>query len=331
MANQLDKFGIKMIYSTKVGAREWYIRDTVADVMNDSRTDGDLHDDLADGGSNTDGFTVKDNGQVRLKVVPESTMRDYSKPGLDQSTAKGQGFMSSSKEWDMKGLEMTARIKCTDFDTDDSRFIMKGPTGSHKSNTDDCSGSSYGVRFFLAPSGSDSGTTEWFKEQWHVHYQTRDNSQKSTGLGSIHNKWVGCKYIIYLVKDSSGAFNHVKMEAWMNSNNDGITWKKVNETTDTGGWNDGNGALDCGADRADEIMTWDAPSMIWRWDGPTILFKDLSMREIDPSKLASDVDSGENQETPSTGTISRDYVFRWNLISFPIDECSLGQDVTTLH
>jgi hypothetical protein len=104
MANQLDKFGIKMIYSTKVGAREWYIRDTVADVMNDSRTDGDLHDDLADGGSNTDGFTVKDNGQVRLKVVPESTMRDYSKPGLDQSTAKGQGFMSSSKEWDMKDL-----------------------------------------------------------------------------------------------------------------------------------------------------------------------------------------------------------------------------------
>lgn len=310
-----------MIYPTRAGAREWFIRESVADIQNDSRVDGDLADDLA-GGDNTAGFTVKDNGQVRLKVCPESSMRGYSKTNLDHSTAKGQGFMSSDKEWDMKGLEMTARIKCTDFDTSDSRFIIKAPTGSHKSNTKDCSGSNYLVRFFLAPSGSDSGTTEFAKEQWHVHYVTKDSTTKSTGMGSLHNKWVICKLILYRTKDSTGKFDgKVKCEAWLCTNDDGITFKKVNETVDTGGW--GDAAKDCGADNDDEIMTWKGPFVIFRWDGPTILFRDLSVREIDPYG-----DAGEPVPTP-TGSLFRDYTIKYNLVVFPIDSCSLGQDVST--
>jgi hypothetical protein len=66
--------------------------------------------------------------------------------------------------------------------------------------------------------------------------------------------------------------------------------------------------------------------MMWRWDGPKILFKDLSVREIDPFGTAP-----EPVPTPTTGTLSRDFTFLNNIISFPIDACNLGQDVATIN
>lgn len=312
-----------MIYPTRPSHREWFIRETIEDIKNDSRAAGDLRDDVT-GGNNTDGFTVGDNGQVRLGVAAQSDLRDVSNTKLDHSTAKGRGYAFTTHDWDMKGLECTARIKCTDFDTNDGRFIIKGPTGSHKSNTTDCSGSSYGCRFFLAPSGGDSHTTEYHKEQWHVKYVSR--GKKDTGLSHLHNKWVVLKYIIYIIKSTDGQQQWVKIESWININNDGVTFKKVNETVDKGGW--GNAAGECGADRGDEIMTWDNARILFRWDGPKILFKDLSVREIDPTKLAGEV--GEPPQPPTTGTISREWSFKNNIITFTQDECSLGQDTTNL-
>ncbi|WP_411753289.1 hypothetical protein [Serratia sp. (in: enterobacteria)] len=323
MGNQLDKFNIKMIYATRVGAREWYMNNS--NPSDDSRVGGDFEDDIGEGNTN-DGWTVKDDGQVRLHVSPEKELVGYSNPSLDHSVAKGRGYMSSSKDWDMRGFEMTARIKCTNHDSDDGRFIMKGPSGSHKSNTVDCSGSSYTSRFFVADTGSDAGTTEFSKEQWHVHYVNKSGSHKSTGLGHIFNKWVICKYIVYTTKSSDGTKTFVKIELWLNVNNDGITFKKVNETVDSGGW--GDDATRCGADRDDEIMTWRAPNLTFRWDGPAIRFKDLSIREVDPSKIAGD--SSEPAEPPAAGTVHRDWDIKYNIISFPIDSCSLGQDTTTL-
>lgn len=322
MVDKLDKFGIKMIYPTRAGAREWFIKESPDDVMGDHRLGGDFEDDIS-GGNNTDGFTVGDNDQVRLHVCPETDLPGKSNPDLDQSTAKGRGYAFTSRDWDMKGIEATARIKCTDYDTQDSRFIIKGPSGSHKSNTKDCSGSSYMVRFFLAPSGSESGSYQWSKEQWHVHYVNRGSITKHN-MGSIFNKWVVCKYIIYLQKSTDGTQNWVKIEAWLNTNNDGITFKKIGQTVDSGGW--GTSADDCDADRGDEIMTWDNINLTFRWDGPKILFKDLSVREVDPLGNVP-----EPTPDPTTGTVARDWILKNNINSFSIDECNLGQDVSTMN
>lgn len=321
-----DQFGIKKIFPTRVGGREWYLAGTSGDIMKDPLSDGDLKDDIASGGNTTDGFLVKDNSQVRLKVAADSSLVDYSDPNLDQSAAKGRGFMKDVKEWDINGLECTARIKCTDHDTDDSRFIIKGPTGSHRSNTDDCSGSSYMSRWFLADTGSDAATTENSKEQWHVHYVNREN-QKDTGMGHIFNKWVICKYVISKEKrkdDNNVQFEAVRIRTYLCSNNDGVTFKLVNETVDIGGW--GDAAKDCGADKDDEIMTWRAYSIIFRWDGPIIRWKDLSIREVDTLGLT---DPGEPQ--PTDGSISKDYTFSYNMGAFQVGTCGVAEDTTVFR
>ena len=325
MANQLDSFGIKMIYPTRQGGREWYCRDSVDEIAQDSRAAGDLEDDIVAGGNNTDGFEVGDNGQVRLHAAADSSLREASNPDLDHSTAKGRGYAFSTKDWDMKGIEVTAQIFCSDHEDQDSRFIMKGPSGSHNSNTVDCSGSAYGVRFFLAPSGDESGCYQWFKEQWHVHYESRGEVKKH-GLGSIFNKWVTCKFILYIVKSTSGTEEWVKMEAWLDVTGDGVSFTKIGETVDTGGW--GDAATECGAEVDDEILTWDNAHMTLRWDGPIIKFRKYSVREIDPTRS---IDGGEPPEPPTTGTIARDWIFKNNIIAFPLDACNVGQDTTDIN
>lgn len=323
MAGTVDKFDIKMVYPTRQGGREWFIDQDIDGLEGDSKVAGDLRDDIVSG-NNDDGFVVGDQSQVRLHVAPDSSLRDASNTKLDQSTAKGRGYAFGTKDWDMRGLEVTTQMKCTDFDTQDSRFIIKGPSGSHRSNTQDCSGSSYGIRIFLAPSGTESGSYQYLKEQWHVHYVSRDPIRKH-GLGSVFNKWTTVKYIIYLIKSTDGQSQWVKIETWLDIDGDGIALKKIAETVDKGGW--GDASDDCGADSKSEIITWDSAHMTLRWDGPKILIRRFSIREIDPTKT---IDAGEPAQPPTSGTTSRDWILKQNIISFPIGSCNVGQDTTDI-
>src|ERR1044071_4936185 len=192
-----DQFGIQKLFPLRTGGREWYLKDTVADIMADPQADGDMADDVASGDS-TNGFLVGDNGQVRLSVAATKALVGKGDPSLNQGAAKSKGYMFSPDEWDIRGLEVTARFKCTDHDTEDSRFIIKGPTGSHKSNTQDCSGSSYMIRWFLPDTGSYAGKTQGSKEQWHVHYISNPDNVIDSGVGQIFNKWIVVKYVINL-------------------------------------------------------------------------------------------------------------------------------------
>lgn len=324
MADQLDKFGLKMIYPTRQGGREYFIRETVEDLKNDSRQGGDFRDDIS-GGNNTDGFTVGDNGQVRLHVGADSSLRDASNPDLNQEVAKGRGYAFGTKDWDMRGIEMTTQFKCTKLEDSESTFIMKGPSGSHRSNTVDCSGSSYLLRFYVPDSGSHASRFEWAKEQWHVHYVTKPH--QATNLPHLFNKWCTGKYIIYLIKSTDGTQQWVKLEAWLDVPGDGVSLKKVGEIVDKGGWSSGDGALECKADRKDEIITWDNAHMTLRWNGPVFRFRNFSIREVDPTKT---IGSGEPIPPPTTGTVFREWIFRNNIITFPLDACNTGQDTTGL-
>lgn len=322
MAGSVDKWNLKMIYPTRQGGREYFIRDTVEDLKQDSRQGGDFRDDIS-GGSNTDGFTVGDNGQVRLHVGADSSLRDASNPDLNQETAKGRGYAFTTKDWDMKGIEMTTQFKCTKLSDSESTFIMKGPSGSHRSNTTDCSGSSYLLRFYLADSGTHKSRFEWSKEQWHVKYSTK--AHQPTNLPPLFNKWCTGKYIIYLIKSTDGQQQWVKMEAWLDVPDDGIGLRKIGEIVDKGGW--GNSAKTCKAERDDEIITWDNAHMTLRWNGPVIRFRNFSIREIDPTKQ---IDAGEPVPVPTTGTVFRDWIFKNNIVTFPIDSCNIGQDTTAI-
>lgn len=311
-----------MIYPTRPGGREYFIKDTVDALREDSRQGGDLRDDVS-GGDNTEGFTIGDNGQVRLHVGADSTLRDASNPDLNQEAAKGRGYAFTTKDWDMKGIEMTTQFKCTQVSDSESTFIMKGPSGSHRSNTQDCSGSSYLLRFYLADSGSHASRFEWSKEQWHVHYVTKPH--QATNLPHLFNKWCTGKYIIYLINSTDGTQKWVKLEAWLDVPDDGIGLRRIGTIVDSGRW--GDAADECRAERGDEIITWDNAHMTLRWNGPIIRFRRFSIREINPT---AQIDAGEPPQPPTTGTVSRDWIFKNNIVTFPIDSCNIGQDTTDI-
>lgn len=221
----------------------------------------------------------------------------------------------------MTGIEMTTQFKCTKLSDSESTFIMKGPSGSHRSNTQDCSGSSYLLRFYVADSGDHKSRFEWSKEQWHVKYVTK--AHQPTNLPPCFNKWCTGKYIIYKIKSTDGTQTWVKLEAYLDVDGDGIGLRKVGEIVDKGGW--GSAADDCGADRGDEIITWDNAHMTLRWNGPVFRFRNFSIREVDPTKA---IGVGEPAPAPTTGTVFRDFILKNNIVTFPINACNVTQDTT---
>jgi hypothetical protein len=69
----------------------------------------------------------------------------------------------------------------------------------------------------------------------------------------------------------------VKMEIWLDKNNDG-PWVKVDESIDIGGW--GSSGRERGGE-PDEIITWGGPVATFRWVGATdVDIKNFSVREI---------------------------------------------------
>jgi hypothetical protein len=82
---------------------------------------------------------------------------------------------------------------------------------------------------------------------------------------------------MYNIQENGGTA--VKMEIWLDKNNDG-NWEKVDENIDRGGWGDEGG--ECGG-APDQIITWGGPIATFRWDGATdVDIKNFSVREIQP-------------------------------------------------
>jgi hypothetical protein len=96
-------------------------------------------------------------------------------------------------------------------------------------------------------------------------------------MSSIEGEWVGFKGIMYNIQENGETA--VKMEIWLDKNNDG-NWVKVDENIDRGGW--GDEGEECGGE-ADQIVTWGGPIATFRWDGAnSVDIKNFSVREIEP-------------------------------------------------
>jgi hypothetical protein len=77
---------------------------------------------------------------------------------------------------------------------------------------------------------------------------------------TLKGKWFGFKFVVYNIHLKNGS-TYVKMENWINENADGVTWKKVDEKIDNGGW--GTKSQHC-MGSPDEIITWGGPIAVFR-------------------------------------------------------------------
>jgi hypothetical protein len=255
-----DQFGIIKLYPSKNNGEEWFIN--MDNPLSDSRFNP--QNTIT---KNPDGSWKMKSTQVRMNVYTSTGYNSANIPTLDHSVIASKGYMLAPNDW--RNFEMTQYVKVNTSPSDDN-FAPYGRGGRHTGSgpPEGCEGSSMKGDVFF------SGKVRFAKEQWHVSYVF---TNIKTATGSIVDKWVGIKFIVYNFVENNKVV--VKTELWLDTNNNG-NFVKVDENVDRGGW--GTEGTACGG-APDQIISWGGPITTFRWDTATdVDFKNLSVREIMP-------------------------------------------------
>ncbi|MGD1834902.1 MAG: metallophosphoesterase, partial [Nitrososphaeraceae archaeon] len=302
---EVDIFGVQKIYPSKVGGEEWFM--DMVDPTSDSRlelrgevdkivksTNGsDVDFDWTDVDDNFDyAWTPIPTDKVRLVAYTsdsrydcdsssqcakfdETNMQDFlttkdNRQIYNLTKLSEVGHWFSDRDW--TNIEMTGYFKVLSTEDDNKGFSIFSRSIGHDSEISGCGGAT--PKFHI---GYD-GELEMKKEMWHVS-QIRDDSINDNDLSpSIEGKWLGIKTVIYNLPDNQG----VKMETWLDKNNNG-EFEKVHEFLETSGFGEKGtiGPEKCSG-TWDQLYTWGSPKAVWHWDDSVSLFKFLSVREIVP-------------------------------------------------
>ena len=297
----VDKFGIEKLYPTKTdgGGEEWYMNmlnpldnerfQPINTILNKTLDPFyTLTKNTYDVGSWKITSTTPDT-KVRMHVFTSTGYNQSKITTYNHSELASKGYMQSPDDW--KNIEMTGYVKLNNdnFDSNE-KFQWFNRGGIHYTSTEPnsqpCEGVGYKGNLFY--SGDD---VRFAKEQWHVSYEfTEKKKLKAAGTdsSSIEGKWIGYKFVVYNIEendDDNGKKTVVKMENWLDMDNDGKDWVKVDEYLDDGGW--GDKGEECGGE-SDQIITWGGPVATFRWDNARdVDFKNLSVREIEVLKQVS--------------------------------------------
>ena len=276
-----DKFGNPFFYPSKEGG-------VFFQLSNDPNDDDWLGfpDEVSNIGNGQ--FTIKPNGPTDWEIAKN--------PGheadcdMDFGDVDKRGY--ASKADDPRDVEIKFLAKFSGLG--DHGFSIGGPTGSH-SGSGCCGGFAYMVTIEV---GKKPSTFTFRKEIWHVQYDDSPEGElehddldfKIDGHG-----WVGLGYCRYN-KTVSGKKDAVVLEFWFNPTpeDDPKNWILGGRVTDRdgNGWSNGGGK--CGGAK-DQVGRWSATKfrMKTNSESGSIVFKNVTMREIDPEK--------EFDEEPSTG------------------------------
>jgi F5/8 type C domain len=258
--SDIDQFGIKKLYPTKNNGEQWFMN--MNNPLGDSRFNP--QNTIT---QNPDGSWKMKATKVRMAVYTSTGFDPDDIPTLDHSAIASKGYMLAPNDW--RNFEMTQYVKVNTSPSDDN-FSPNGRGGRHTGDgpPEGCEGSSMKGDVFF------SGKVRFAKEQWHVSYVF---TNLKTPTGSIEDKWVGIKFIVYNFLENNKVV--VKTELWLDTNNNG-NFIKVDENVDRGGW--GTEGTECGG-APDQIISWGGPITTFRWDTATdVDFKFLSVREIAP-------------------------------------------------
>jgi len=267
-AATVDKFGIREIYPTAIGGREWYI--------NMSSPLSDKNFSLSGGGEKSSNASLANatssNGQIIRQPDGSYQLYGVRKTGkYDFSVRLNVNASNSSQSKWWKNVEMTGYVKVVNATSNNAALDWYARGRLHISSSP-CQGVAYhgGLRT--------EGSVFWQKEIWHPGGYT-DYRGDVNVTHPILGRWVGFKAIMFNINNDSA----VKLQAYLDDNASNH-WKKVVDVIDDGGWYAiAPDALfysaNCGRSRdyiilnAGPIATFRSDNMIWD-------FKDLSIREI---------------------------------------------------
>lgn len=243
----VDKFGIKKIYPTKPGGREWFLN------ADDPRSDGLFY--ITSNRNITrqnDGSWLINSSEVRLNVD--------TPPGVAQ--------------W--KNVEITgyARILSVIDSNKETDLAWFARSGRH-SNESLCEGTG------LIGIIHTDGTVEWKKELYFREGYTNERAKAKVVVDPIIGRWIGWKVVIYNINNNTA----VKMESYIDNKNTNY-WVQVTDLIDNGGWSaktSDEKFYNAGCNRPkDYIITNGGPVVTFRSDNIVWEFRDLSIREIYP-------------------------------------------------
>jgi hypothetical protein len=282
-----DKLGTEMKYPTKPGGDEWYIGNNLKD---DDRVKlkGNYKPPSSSGGLFHNGEASGGNPPSFRVVVSQKNGYDSDKTqelAEDRRRAAEVGHLQDSNDW--TNYEMTGYFKVKRTREED-QITMYGRGGRHSDDNDPikCQGSAYKVRL------SFDGKPDLAKEYYHdggsgYQYSGRDfpEGPVHNRIGSIMNRWVGMKAIVFNRSDGK-----VQIEIWADESmsDDGKTtqnrWEKIYEITDGGQMGRKRFPVEeCGAPTQSQIFNWGGPQVTYRIDEIRDMdFQKLSVREIVP-------------------------------------------------
>ncbi len=254
--------GVQMIYPTADGGETWFFNP-------DNPVDGQFDSNGAEISKNSDGSWHLKPGTTRMNVYTKSAglLSDKQRSNLatyDYSALAQKGYWYQPTDW--KNVEATGYFKVSSSSSGDGISFVTRSVRHSNAIENGCGGSAYhnNIRF--------DGTFQYKKEMWHVNYDIL--SPTKNGIGSIMNKWVGFKGVVYNLPDGT-----VKLESYVDKDNNNH-WQKVEELVDSGHW--GNDMTHCNANAPGAAITWASPMFDYKSTGVTYDFQKLSLREIDP-------------------------------------------------
>ena len=262
-ASTFDKFGIKKIYPTKSGGREWYVnmdnpnKDKI--LILDNRTLAKQPDGSWQIGS-TEGLEAEND-----------TKNDREYNGKFHIII-GVNTPPGEKEW--QNVEITGYAKVNA--TSSLRNVLQWyARGANHTDSAPCEGTSLKGRLHV------NGDVGWVKEIWHAGGYTEENATAKATENPIIGRWIGWKVVMYNINHNKA----VKMESFLDDNNNN-QWRKVTDFMDKGGWYSSTSdklfySAGCGYPKNYKI-TSSGPVAAFRSDGIRWNFKCLSVREIQP-------------------------------------------------